>query len=153
MKKVHAPYICFFILLSACNWAFRNKQKVCNLNKIATIYADVYTRGGQDPVYAHYVLFDGFDKNCQLDSTEVLKIVNHYIDTVFVKTKPVVRISLFSSIDRFIPGETSQVWEETNKDCIVDIAFDRETKKPTIFTFYKKDGKIESRGRFWKKSK
>lgn len=137
------------ILLLHCSLLWRGKEK-CHPTSIKTIFTDVSTKGGEDRRFAHYVLVEGFDKSCKLDSSEILSIVNQYIDTVFILTKPVGVVNIFTSMDRFIPSETSQDWNDVNKDCLVSIMLDVKTREPIRFKFYDQDGKVENVGSRWR---
>ncbi len=148
MKTIY--YINALILFYSCHLLHDGKNK-CNLVKVETIFSDVATRNNTYPRYIHHVLIEGYSKNCIIDSTEFFNVVKHYLDTVNLTTKPISFIYFYSSKDNFIPSETSQVWDDIYKDCIVGIKFDARTYKPLEFKFYDKNGKVESRTKQWKK--
>jgi hypothetical protein len=156
MKRLSTIIISVIIALITLNILLRcnilqKKSAKCHLINIKTIFTDISTRGGKDPIFTHHVLVEGFSKKCKLDSVEILQFVNQYIDTISIQTKPVIRIYLYTSTDRFIPSETSQDWEDVDKDCLVSIMFDKKTHEPVSFKFYDKNGNIESQGNRWKR--
>lgn len=145
-------YVNVLALVYSCHLLQEGKVK-CNLVKVETIFADVATHNGSRPRYTHHVLMEGYSKNCIIDSTEFFHVVKQYLDTVNLTTKPISFIYFYSTKDNFIPSETSQVWDDINKDCIVGIKFDVRTYKPLEFKFYDKDGKVESKTKQWKRYK
>ncbi len=138
------------MLFYSCH-LLQDRKRRCNLVKVETIFVDVASNNGENRRFIHHVLTEGYSKNCLIDSIEFFKITENYLDTVHLTTKPIRLIYFYSSKDRFIPSETSQIWEEVNKDRIVRIKFNTVTYEPLEFIFYDKKGNAEARTKSWKK--
>lgn len=150
MKTLYIAILYTSILFCSCNLLQDSKRR-CNLVKVETIFVDVATKGGMDPHYIHHVLVEGYSKNCLIDSIDFFRTTKKYLDTVNLTTKPISRISFYSSKDRFIPSETSQIWDDVNKDCIVTVKFKATMYEPLEFVFYDRNGNAQAKTRLWKK--
>ena len=138
------------MLFYSCH-LLQDRKRRCNLVKVETIFVDVASNNGENPRYIHHVLTEGYSKNCLIDSIEFFKITKNYLDTVHLTTKPIRLIYFYSSKDRFIPSETSQIWDDISKDCIVMIKFNSLTYEPLELRFYDKNGNVEPNTKPWKR--
>jgi hypothetical protein len=146
--KIKATTGFFFMVVCAITISCYNRNaSKCKLELIRRLYYDENMQPGIDTGFGHTVLLRDFSRKC-MDSAIIIKIALSYIDTAN-KGKPINGIAFYSSDKNFIPGEHSQVMEEINKDCLVDISFDRKTKRPITFIFYNEDGEIVYWGNRW----
>ena len=129
-------YITLSLFFVACG-----SKTPCKLEKIETIY---YT--SNKGKYLHNIYIENFEKKC-IDSLQFIKISRKYIDTIRVG-KPIDILKFYSSKKDFIEGETSQVWSEVNKSCLLSISFDK-TSNPVDFVFYNDNGQIIYWGNRW----
>jgi hypothetical protein len=74
-----------------------------------------------------------------MDSTTIVNIARNYIDTVSTD-KPVDIVNFYNSDKDFIPDETSQIWEDVDKSCLVHIWINKKTNKPEKFVFFNNKG-------------
>ncbi len=100
--------------------------------------------------YAHYVLLNGFSREC-LDSATVVTLATNYRDTVASK-KPVSALFFYSSADRFTPGGVPSV-PHLDADCLVKLGYDSNTSTPRDFIFYTGAGDVSYWGNRWFKKK
>lgn len=121
----------------------------CQLHSIKTLAAEPSLNNGQYS-YAHYVLLDGFSREC-LDSATVVTLADTYRDTVTSK-RPVDMISFYSSADRFTPGGVPSA-PHLDADCIVTLGYDQHASSPNDFIFYDNQGEISCWGKRWFKKK
>ena len=124
--------------------SFKNIQKIFSVR-------GTLNRGttGEMSSYSHLVLLRDFSREC-MDSTTIINIAHRYIDTVKYE-KPVDALFFYSSDNNFIKGETSQMWGEVDKECLVKIYFDAEAKSvnPIGFEFYNSLGQTVYEGTQW----
>lgn len=109
----------------------------------------VQATSGDQVSFGHHVFVDGFDESC-VDSLSVMSLVRGYCDTV-TTGKPVLAVSLYRSLQNYIPGEQAQRWEEFRKDCIVHVRLNDRSSQFTIegFTFYDANGTPQPEQVIW----
>jgi hypothetical protein len=150
MKNIKLVTFFLLVVTISTNCIFRAFNADCCFKGIQTIFTDVGIHVGVDTSYEHFVLISKYSKDCNLDSTEFMKIIMGYIDTVDIKAKPVGKINVYRSKERFIPHEKSQICNDVNKDCIVSVWINNISQKPYLFEFYDKNGESESLKKTWK---
>jgi hypothetical protein len=114
----------------------------CQLRYCRTLYIAPMRNGEEAESYFHYVLLEGFVKEC-LDSATVVAHAVTYRDTVTGK-RPIAGIGFYSSADRFTPGGIPNALHQ-DADCLVKILFDTKTTNPTDFVFFDEEGNIRDR--------
>lgn len=135
-----------FVVLLACG---KGQQK-CKFNSIRRLYSIVQSVG-KESSYLHLVIVNDFSKNC-IDSSMMVNLALRYLDTVKADL-PVSCIRFYSTDKGFIPSETSQLWNEVDRNILVSIDFDKRMN-PCWFVFYGEDGEYLYSGEKWmKKSK
>jgi len=125
----------------------KSKLGDCKLNEVKTIFTVPSIYEGAVTGYTHYILIKDFSKNC-LDSLTLVEYALAYMDSI-KSSKPATVIKFFNSTEKFVPGETSQIMKEINKDCLVTIGFDVQSWKPNDFIFYDNNGRIVYWGGKW----
>lgn len=122
----------------------------CQLRSIKTlaVVQTMYDNGQYR--YVHYVLLDGFSREC-LDSAAVVTLATNYRDTV-VSKKPVSALFFYSSAARFTPGGVPSV-PHLDADCLVKIGYDGNTSTPRDFIFHTGAGDVSYWGNRWFKKK
>jgi hypothetical protein len=122
---------------------------ICRLESVQTLLYTAGYQGKDGPVtYAHYILTEGLYRNC-MDSAAMVDLALKYIDTVKV-AKPIVVVKLFNSRKNFSPSSYDPPdMKIINKNCLVSIGFDQQTRKPYEFLFYNDGGDIIYWGKRW----
>lgn len=136
-------YACFLIPLLS----FSCKPKVCHLVKIKTLYVGMGVNAGVDTSYAHYVLLEGFSKEC-LDSSSAVNIAHSYLDTTSGK-RPIDLVMFYGS-DADFPKVGVPYSNNLDKECLVKMFYNEENKKIYSFIFYNNEGKRTYWGNRWK---
>ena len=143
--------IVLFLLLAMALSSCHADKPLCELREIKTLYTIPAWRGDEPPIYGHTILLKGIFKDC-MDSTMMVNIATRYRDTVSFG-RPANVIRFYSSDKRFIPYETSQVFREISKDCLVIINFSQDSGKVEAFWFFDADGDRTYCGNRWMPSK
>jgi hypothetical protein len=145
----------FTTLLRACLFlvtlgtdSCQQPSPTCQLRSSRTL-AVVPGQNGEDKFYAHYVLLEGFSREC-LDSATVVALAATYRDTVSGK-RPIDLVFFYSSADRFPVGVPSA--PHLDADCLVKLVYDHNTSKPNDFIFYTEAGDVSYWGNRWFRKK
>ncbi len=125
----------------------KEKPSICKFHSVETLFTEVGSGSGTGVGYSHTLVATEYSRDC-LDSNQTMRILNAYMDTVS-SGKPIDMIHLYNSSAQFIEGETAQIWEDVNKDCLVVVWIDPKTNRPEQFTFYDEDGLKLYEGKKW----
>jgi hypothetical protein len=127
-----------------CLFSCGLKKKNCKLPTPKTIFYD-YDSQAKD--YDHYVLLDGFNKEC-MDSSKMVNLAKLYANSI-TKGSPALIIRFYSSEDYFIENEVSQPMHEINRNCLILIGLNKDYT-PNRFNFYNDNGKRIYNGPLWR---
>jgi hypothetical protein len=138
-NKIIISFI-IIILSSSCSNTYK-----CEFKSIDLIFTDIGSSIGNVSYY-HYLCVNNYNRSC-IDSLMVNNIVKSYLDTL-TTNKPVGSLHLYSSKNRFIEGEKSQIWNDVDKDCLVDVILDNK-EDIRFYIFHSADGKEQKDSKFW----